>query len=257
MNRRRIISEDGSESLFSEDFGETYHSTSGALQETQYIFIKNGLLRRIASLEPLDVTSPIQLNILEYGFGTGLNILLSIKEMLTSLWKQGISIHVCTLEKYPLLPEEYNSLNYGEGEIREYYLSLHEAPWGVTVPISEGLEIHKILCDFKDFQPTGNPFDNSTKHHLPSSFGKLINPSHISLPWIDLVFFDAFSPSAQPEVWTPEILTPMASAMKSNAVFVTYSSKGSVKQALRDAGLDVHRIPGAGGKRHSIVAIKL
>lgn len=272
MNRHIIRSDDGSQSLFSETFGETYHSTSGALQETVHIFIRNGLLRRISSLEPLDPSFPTTINILEYGFGTGLNILLTLKEMFRSQWSRCLSIRVCTLEKYPLAKEEYTALDYGTGlffaegktsggiwpgsespDYRELYLRLHEAPWGATTRIAEGLEIRKILCDFHDFDPAANPFEPVLAYPLGWGSIKEQKP----LPWIDLVFFDAFSPSSEPDVWTPEILGPMSDAMKKDGVFVTYSAKGTVKQALRDGGMDVHRIPGAGEKRHSLVAIKI
>lgn len=230
--RRHIISsEDGSPTIFSENFNETYHSTSGALQESRYLFIENALLAR--SENHCNIHSST-IKVLEFGFGTGLNAFLTLEAVLKDELPGSMNVEYTSLEKYPLAPEEYESLNYGE---KSLFTMLHEAPWtescdgdSLFTKIDKRFTLRKIHCDFSDFIPENN--------------------------YYDVVYFDPFSPDTQPESWSETIFRKVSDAMSQDAILATYSAKGIVKQALRAAGLTVHRIPGTGMKRHNVIAVK-
>lgn len=236
--RRIVTSRDGSQTIFSEEFNQTYHSTEGAILESEYLFIQNGLLR-LAKGTPLSGS----IHILEYGFGTGLLPLLTVRAMEREPLLKGIRIDFTTLEKYPLTPQEYSILHYCQEEpdsktLQKYLSELHKAPWGSVEEnrfhdITPFFRINKIECDFEDFHP-------EEMTHSP----------------IDLVYYDAFSPESQPHSWSVERFGSIAPSVREGGILVTYSSKGSVKEALRRTGFIVKRIKGAGRKRHSIVAMK-
>ena len=230
--RRHIVSsEDGSPTIFSENFNETYHSTSGAVQESSYLFIKNAL---IARTESMSLPNPSEIKILEYGFGTGLNALLTLEALSEKKLPGKLIIEYTSLEKYPLSSEEYQSLDYGD---KNLFLAMHEAPWSEAntknpafTKINERFLLRKINCDFADFIPEKN--------------------------YYDVIYFDPFSPDTQPESWNEAIFQKVSDAMSEGAILATYSAKGIVKQALRASGLTVHRIPGTGMKRHNVLAFK-
>ena len=230
-NRHILISEDGSPTLFSETFGESYHSTSGAIQESLHLFINNGLMR--AHQQGI-----VKIHILEYGFGTGLNALLTIQTLLNNKELQNTTVYYTSVEKYPLTEEEYTRMEYSD---RELYLSMHQTKWQTLEDfdkkdhfdkITEQFHLRKINADFADY----HPFKENE--------------------WIDVVYFDPFSPETQPQSWSEDIFARIHKALKPVGTLVTYSAKGIVKQALRNSGLTVTRIKGAGKKRHSLVAVK-
>lgn len=214
MKRNIVISEDGSQTIYSEDFGETYHSHSGAVMESEHIFIKNALLPKMAENE--------KIKILEFGFGTGLNALLTL------LNASECEVEYHSLELYPLKEEEYQALNY----LDEYELlqQLHCAPWELPSAITPNFTLYKEVMDFKDFKANTNSYD--------------------------IVYFDAFSPSTQPELWSKEIFSEVVKSMAPGAILATYCARGIVKTALRELGLEVKRVAGVGAKRHIVVARK-
>ena len=211
-----ITTEDGSSSIYVEELNEHYHSIYGAIQESEHIFIKSGLLSE--NLKPLD---PIF--ILEVGFGTGLNALLTYFSAL-KIQKQ---IHYTAIELYPLTNSELQQLNYvtqlSYPQTNKVFNRLHTAEWERSVQIAE----HFSLC----------------KHKISALDIEL--PQHT----FNLVYFDAFSPETQPSLWTSTLFEKIYNSMKTNGIFVTYSAKGSVKRALQQVGFCIEKLPGPVGKR--------
>ena len=218
MERRVMMTEDGSHTMFENGMEEPYHSTHGALQESMHIFIKQGLHT---------VEQP-SVRILELGFGTGLNTLLTLNESISL----HLDIYYHTVEKYPLKDFEYNLLNYEkviDPSPEGMLYRIHSCPWGEAVKISDQFTLYKEEADFRAM-------------NLP--------------PNINLVYFDAFSPEKQPELWTTNIFDSISQVTDSGAILVTYSSKGIVRRALTSCGFDVYKVAGPPGKREMIRAIK-
>ncbi len=213
-----IFTDDNSMSLQNCTLNESYHSGFGALQESKHVFVKNGLDNFIDNNE---------ISILEFGFGTGLNALLALE----FAEKNKIKINYFSIEKYPVELKYIKRLNYHElvPKFGARFIDLHKSDWDKELEISEFFRLTKIENDFLE-----------TK--LPSN--------------IDLVFFDAFSPETQPELWTQELFTDIYKHMNNNALLTTYSAKGIVKQALRNAGFTVKRLIGPIGKHHILNAVK-
>lgn len=221
MQTRLEITSDGSHTLFVPELNEHYHSTFGAIQESSHIFIRFGFDTADKKIIPL--------RILEIGFGTGLNAFL------TCLNAEQISrqVHFTGVEKFPLSPEITDQLNYPQF-VRplspELFRSLHLAGWNRETKITEHFFLHKIRGDILD-----TALD-------PASF--------------ELVYFDAFGPEVQPELWTEDAFSLISKAVRQGGILVTYSAKGSVRRALKKAGFEVEKIPGPPGKREITRAIK-
>lgn len=218
MERRLKITEDGSHTVFVMGLDEPYHSTHGAIQESMHVFIKQGLLT-------MNLTS---VRVLEVGFGTGLNTLLTLRESLSL----NLDIFYHTVEKYPLKENEYQLLNYEKHveHVPQGMLHLiHSCPWGEAVQISDRFSLYKEEADFRSMK-------------LP--------------PNINLVYFDAFSPDKQPELWTEDVIAPIAQVCAHGAILVTYSSKGNVRRTLAGSGFEIFKVPGPPGKREMVRAIK-
>lgn len=215
-----IITEDGSHSLFVPSLNETYHSRHGAVQESQHVFIKSGLEKL------LERTSDVRL--LEVGFGTGLNIWLTLK----SLLDKEVKAHCTTLETFPLDKETYASLNFADGstaELKNYFITMHEARWNKSVAITNHFSLEKIQSSFQDF-----------------STDKKFN----------LVYYDAFGPPVQPELWEQSIFEKMATLMEKDGILATYCAKGQVRRNMEASGFAVERLQGPPGKREMLRATK-
>ena len=210
-----LLTGDGSHSLCDSRTGETYHSSFGAVQESQHIFIEQGL----RFLPKKEIT------ILEVGFGTGLNAWLSLLEGRNS----GLTIHYHSLEKYPLSPELTNQLNYSGPTDRDLFRLLHSCAWNREVAITPDFYLTKTECDF-------------TQYKADRMF--------------DCIYFDAFSPDRQPEMWTEERFRHLAGHCNNQAVITTYCSKGDVRRAMIAAGFEVEKLQGPPGKRHILRGIK-
>lgn len=212
------VTEDGSHTLFSPRVGECYHSQHGAVQESRHVFIEAGW-RQCAGAE---------LRVLEVGFGTGLNAFLTLLQA----EREQRTVLYTALERYPLLAGVAASLNYpallGEGTQADF-LRLHTTEWGQPVRISPHFTLLKLQADF-------------TAVTLPGSY--------------DLIYFDAFSPEKQPEMWTQERFEQLYRHASPGAVLTTYCAKGSVRRALQAAGFAVERLPGPPGKREMLRATK-
>jgi tRNA U34 5-methylaminomethyl-2-thiouridine-forming methyltransferase MnmC len=218
--KKIVITADGSHSLYAPEWKESYHSTNGALQESLHVFIDAGF-RHVLARRGAEST----IRILEAGFGTGLNALLTLMEA------EKVPVHVWyeSVEKYPLPERVYAALNYAALTGSGHFAALHEAPWEQACAITEHFTLLKRAVDLLQYQPAGV---------------------------VDLIYFDAFSPGVQPELWTEAIFRKLYGQLSEGGVLVTYSSKGTVKQALRAVGFCLERLPGAAGKRHIIRAVK-
>lgn len=214
-----ILTADGSSSIYVPDLNETYHSVKGAIQESKHVFIQNGFHQLIAD----------QINILEIGFGTGLNALLTHVESI----KTGVKVRYSSIEKYPLSDEIINSLNYTEtielSEFKEIFKTIHEASWNIETKIGDYFYLNKIEIDINDYIPT-------------ESF--------------NLVYFDAFAPSKQPEMWSETIFKKISMAMNPEGILTTYSATGRLKRMLRGLGYEVYTLEGPPGKKEMVMAKK-
>lgn len=201
---------------------ETYHSRHGAIQESGYVFINKGL----NYLQFRD--NPGLISILEVGFGTGLNGWLSLQ------WanNQKIKLQYHSLETFPLPDEIWKALNYySNPEGAESFQKLHQAPWQEWSELSPYFKLYK---ENKSLQSVS------------------LEPSHF-----DLIYFDAFAPNKQPEMWKLPMLEKVILTMKSGSVFVTYCAKGQLKRDLKSLGLEVEALAGPPGKREMVRAIKI
>ena len=223
MQRKIIITDDGSTSLELFKVKEHYHSTFGAIQEAQFVYLKNGLDYFITTHQAKSVS------ILEMGFGTGLNAFMSF----LYLKKNKIEANYIGIEAFPLNADEVSQLNY--------------------VQQLKATACASIFADFHLIKP-------NIQTQLTSNFNlKVItNPleKFVALSQFDLVYFDAFSPDIQPELWAEIIFTKMFKALKPNGILVTYSAKGSVRRAMQNVGFIVERLPGPPGKREMLRATK-
>lgn len=230
---------EGIHTLHHKKLNESYHSLHGSLQESMHVFIDNGFNARIYS------SSCKPLSILEMGFGTGLNALLTFRENL----KLNRCIHYTTVEAYPLPMNFLNRLNYFdfiEPALKPLFMQMHECNWfeNTNLRFPDGIKNH-----------------NSSRKVRPESFFTLykIQADMLELQLedsYDLVYYDAFSPAHQPELWTFEVMKKIYDACNPGAVLVTYCAKGEVKRTLKKAGFKVETLPGPNGKREIIRTIK-
>jgi tRNA U34 5-methylaminomethyl-2-thiouridine-forming methyltransferase MnmC len=214
-----IITEDGSHTLFVPAIDECYHSTHGAVQESKHIFIE-------AALKQCTKT---EIRVLEIGFGTGLNAFLTMIEAERSDKK----IHYTSLEKYPVEVRKALQLNYPEAfpaVSRESFELLHTSVWGEEVQIGSNFWLTKTEADFTQF-----------------NFNEMF----------DVVYFDAFSPEKQPEMWSVELFEKIFIQCNPGAALTTYCAKGVVRRAMQSAGFQVERLPGPPGKRQMLRSTKI
>ncbi|MFH1160303.1 MAG: tRNA (5-methylaminomethyl-2-thiouridine)(34)-methyltransferase MnmD [bacterium] len=206
---------DGSDTVFVSALKEHYHSTFGAIRESRHVFIEHGLLAVEPDVDPVLV--------FEMGFGTGLNALLTC----LSTMARGHGLNYTAIELNPLEKEVWQQLNYPsllpEKEAVEVFRRLHEAPWDIPSKIESGFVLTKLRADIRQYIPCGQDF-------------------HV-------VYYDAFGPDVQPELWSKEIFGRMYGLLKPGGILVTYSCKGDVRRALKAAGFSVEKLPGPPGKR--------
>lgn len=222
MSRELIVTEDGSHSILHTEMKETYHSVHGAIQESKYVFIEMGLVHLFSRNERADV------NILEIGFGTGLNALLSAQ----AAADLQITVRYATVEAYPLAREVWSKLNYPEtlGD-SALFEDLHSTPWESEHLLRPNFIFKKYYSTLQDI------------NLLPQSF--------------NLIFYDAFAPAKQPEMWIREMLAKVTDSLDAGGVLVTYCAKGQVKRDLVSLGLSVETLPGPPGKKEMVRASKI
>jgi tRNA U34 5-methylaminomethyl-2-thiouridine-forming methyltransferase MnmC len=219
LKRKIITTGDGSKTIQIEDWNEQYHSKHGAIQEAYHVFIEHGL-RLFNSTE---------VKLLEIGFGTGLNALITLLEAP----RLELVIDYVGVEAYPVSMEEIEALNYvhqlGVDKLQEPFQHMHSSPWEKHISIADHFSLCKQKKDFKDIDAQN-----------------LFN----------LIYFDAFGARVQPELWTEELFSKMYEAAKPGGVLVTYAAKGSVRRAMQAVGFVVERLPGPPGKREMLRATK-
>lgn len=209
---------DGSHTLFVPALNEHYHSVNGAVQEALHVFLNAGL----------NECKKDEIAVFEVGFGTGLNAFLTAK------WAEqsGKVIRYTSIEAFPLSEEITSKLNYAKETDRELYTALHRAEWGTEQQISDHFYLTKIEADFIAF-----------------NFSSLLQA-------FDVIYFDAFAPDVQPDMWSQEIFDKMYLIAQENAILTTYCAKGEVRRRMQSAGFTVERIPGPPGKREMLRARK-
>ncbi|MDO9184681.1 MAG: tRNA (5-methylaminomethyl-2-thiouridine)(34)-methyltransferase MnmD [Bacteroidia bacterium] len=229
MLRTIIKTADGSHSLFVEELNEHYHSIHGAIQESKHVFIDAGLKPFVICSSDLYRGGKGPLAILEIGLGTGLNAMLTYIET----QKSDIKIHYTAIEAYPVSGDLTDQLNYVEllnaQVLQPVYTTIHACEWGIPVALSNQFTILKI------------------KNTLQEAV--LENSYH-------LIYFDAFGPGVQPEMWTEEIFAKLFASVESGGCLVTYCAKGEVKRTLKRVGFTVESLPGPPGKREMVRARK-
>ena len=219
MQRKIVLTEDGSPTLFVPELNEHYHSIHGAVQESQHVFIQHGL-RKVNS-------SKSSLNLLEIGFGTGLNAFLTLIE------SASINIQYTAVEAYPLSLDEAKGLNYaelmGKDDMQASFLQLHQCDWESPQNTTPKFSLFKTRQKIESLTLDGT---------------------------YDLIYFDAFAPEVQPELWTQAIFEQMFQLLNTGGCLLTYCAKGSVKRNMKTAGFSVEGLPGPPGKREITRATK-
>ena len=218
MNSELLITEDGSNTLYVPEIDECYHSSHGAIQESRHIFIEAGLKQCEKS----------EINVLEVGFGTGLNAFLTMIQAERS----GKQIQYVSLEKYPVETEKALQLNYPEellSEKRSCFELMHLSDWNKKVQLTPFFSLEKVETDFTQYTPVDK---------------------------FDIVCFDAFSPEKQPEMWTQERFELIYKHCNHGAMLTTYCAKGVVRRSMQAAGFTVERLAGPPGKREILRGIR-
>jgi tRNA U34 5-methylaminomethyl-2-thiouridine-forming methyltransferase MnmC len=219
MQTELKVTEDGSHTLFVPGIDECYHSTHGAIQESRHIFIEAGLKQCLKK----------EISVLEIGFGTGLNAFLTLLES----ERRGKKVRYTSLELYPVEVEKALMLNYPNElapDKKDLFEKLHSSPWNDETEITPGFLLNKIKTDF-----TGFVFENN----------------------FDVVYFDAFSPEKQPEMWSKVLFERIFTHCNSGAILTTYCAKGIVRRAMQEAGFMVERLQGPPGKREILRGLRV
>jgi tRNA U34 5-methylaminomethyl-2-thiouridine-forming methyltransferase MnmC len=214
-----VTTSDGSHTIFVPELNEHYHSIHGAIRESEYVYLKNGF----------DFCSSDPVHIFEVGFGTGLNALLTAMRCINGKRE----VFYTSIEKYPLEENVSALLNYCQftgKESKKFFDLISSSLWGEMRHICKNFNLKKTKGDI-------------ITDELSGSF--------------DLIYFDAFGPDKQPEMWTSAIFAKINDITKTNGILVTYSAKGDVKRILRSSGFNVNLLPGPPGKRNIIRAIKI
>jgi Uncharacterized conserved protein len=203
---------DGSSTIYIPELDEHYHSVNGAVQESRHVFLEAGF----------NLCEKKSIRVLELGFGTGLNALLTAIEA----ERKKVKVHYVTLEKFPLRDEILTQLNYSALD-EVLFRKIHQTEWGINIAISDYFSIRKVKVDFSDYS-------------FPDRY--------------DVVYYDAFAPDKQKDVWTQVLFDRIAKQMEPQAILTTYCAKGSIRRMMQSAGLIVERIPGPPGKREMLRA---
>lgn len=206
--------QDGSHSILSNKYGVSYHSKYGAIRESRHVFIETGLYHKALQQKNLAV--------LELGFGTGLNALLTFQEALQHQW----TVYYEAVEAYPIEAAQASQLNYPsllkEDRLQSVFDTMHQSNW----------EEKQLLSTYFTFRKTRKTFQTIDYQQE-----------------FDIIYFDAFAPNAQPELWELPMIQKLYQALREEGVLVTYCAKGSVKRAFKEVGFLVEALPGPPGKR--------
>lgn len=219
MKREIIITDDGSTTIRIPDWDENYHSTHGAIQEAKHVFIKNGLNL---------FQNQDSISILEIGFGTGLNAFITFLETLNKE-----KVNYVGVEAYPISEEELALMNYVSEldalEYQEIFNRMHSSDWESQQNINNNFLLTKRKQFFQDIEDKEQ---------------------------YDLIYFDAFGFTLQPELWSEVIFKKMYDALLPKGILVTYACRSSIKKAMLSVGFSIEKLPGAPGKREMLRATK-
>lgn len=220
MQREIQLTADGSHTIVLKDRNISYHSTHGAIAESMHVFIQAGLLPLLAT------ASSRPLAVLEIGFGTGLNALLSMREAMRN--KQ--PVFYTGIELFPVTASEAVMLNYGEKLfMQEAFRKIHLSEWEKPVQLDTYFTLEKKQVAVQELVVKNN---------------------------YNCIYFDAFAPTEQPEMWTDAVFQKLYKFLQPDGVLVTYSSKTTVRNAMKQAGFSIRKIPGPYGKREMVRAEK-
>jgi tRNA U34 5-methylaminomethyl-2-thiouridine-forming methyltransferase MnmC len=217
-----VRTEDGSNTIYNSEVGENYHSRHGALQESRHVFLKSGLEYFLST----NNTSAV--SILEVGFGTGLNFLLSADHCIS----QNIALNYTGIEAYPVPESMIAQTGYDEyvsPTIWEQFISLYPNA------LQHAIELNKN-CQLQIANRKLNDFASERQY--------------------DVIYFDAFAAAYQPEMWDEAAITHTLQFLKPGGVFVTYAITGNLKRTIKGLGLKVEKAPGAPGKREMLRATR-
>lgn len=230
-----VQTNDGSSTIYHPKIGEHYHSHHGALQEAKHVFLSSGLEYFLTKSRNEPGISPSDVSILEVGFGTGLNYLLTADYC----FRNNIKLHYTSLERFPLSSEIIRETQYAQFVDKEIAIPFYntyekevdsQKAQTYTFEVSNNNVLELVIGDALDFQ------SNKT---------------------FDILYFDAFSAIHQPEMWTKELLEPICSFLKPGGVFITYAITGNLKRLMKSLGFEIEKVPGAPGKREMLRAVRL
>jgi tRNA U34 5-methylaminomethyl-2-thiouridine-forming methyltransferase MnmC len=223
MQRVLTLTKDGSHTISIPEMNVTYHSHHGAIQESQHVFIHAGFRYQ----QETDPTQPVR--ILEIGFGTGLNVLLT----LIAAVERDTIVQYTAIEQFPLDNDKAAALNYcaqlDREDLTDSFTHMHTAEWNKEIRLSPAFSFRKIEADILSWAPDEK---------------------------FTLVYYDAFAPAAQPHLWTADVFTKIFETLEPGGILVTYCSKGDVRRAMQAAGFVVTKIPGPPGKREMVRATR-
>jgi len=216
---------DGSKTIYNAEIGENYHSKNGALQESTHVFVNSGLRYFLD-----DVKAPgADLSILEIGFGTGLNFLLSAEFCM----ERKLSLDYTGVEAYPLDSELISQTGYEQyvsADLWQQFIDKYNLLLISETRLNEYCKLQIANCKLLEFR---------------------------SNQQYDIIYFDAFAASRQPEMWSETAITHTIQFLKPGGVFVTYAITGNLKRSLKALGCKIEKVPGAAGKREMLRAIKM
>lgn len=220
MKKELRITADGSHTFYVEELDEQYHSMHGSIAEAEHIFINSGLLNKVKQKQAF--------KIFEVGMGTGLNVYLTA----IAAAKNKLNLEMHSIEAYPVDVEEVHLLNYPQ-QLRaseELFYQIHKSKWEELISLNANLSLKKIKADIRDY-----------------SFEGLY----------DVVYYDAFAPEKQAEMWEKEIFKKIFRAMETDGILLTYCVKGVIRRLLAEVGFEIEKLPGPkNGKREMLRAIK-
>lgn len=221
MEKKIVTTTDGSHSIFLPEMEEHYHSTHGAIAESEHIFIKSGLLKA--------AEKATKLKVFEVGLGTGLNVLSSLKASAAN----NLQVAMHSIEAFPLSWSEVSQLNYPHllGIDPDFFKKIHQSDWNVFLQLSDQFSLYKEEGAIQNYQFKENTFE--------------------------VIYFDAFAPEKQENMWTEEIFSKLYHSLKPTGILVSYCVKGEVRRRLQKIGFEVEKLPGPiGGKREILRATK-
>lgn len=219
MERKIIVTGDNSKTLLIPELDETYHSVHGALNEARHVFINNGL-------ESIDKSN---VAVFELGFGTGLNLLVTLE----FLSNKDIKVDYTSIENYPLPHETIEKMDYDrliDAKYAEVYIKSHQVEWNKKIGLTEKLNLTKVDADVSIYEMEKEQYD--------------------------IIYFDAFGPRVQPELWSVPVLKKMFESLHAPGRLVTYCAQGQFKRNLKAAGFGVLNVPGPPGKREMTIGLK-